>query len=83
MENTITPRQRKCLAVAVKFTEGNVKDPNHITNFEKSYSELVWDIGKEKPYLCIDLGPASPGGYPVFTVEGFEGDPILRISYSD
>ncbi len=83
MDNTITPRQRKCFATAIKFTEGNVKNPEHITNYENSYTELTWDIGKEKPYLCIDLGPSSPGGYPVFEIEGFEGDPILRISYSD
>lgn len=83
MDNTITPRQRKCFAVAVKFTEGNVKNPDQIINRENNYTELVWNIGKEKPYLCIDLGPSSPGGYPVFEIEGFEGDPILRISYSD
>ena len=83
MDNAITPRQRSCFAAAVKFTEGNVKNPGHITNCENDYTELIWDVGKEKPYLCIDLGPASPGGYPVFEIAGFEGDPILRVSYSD
>lgn len=83
MNNVITPRQRQCYGIAVKYTEGCVKNPKHITNCDNNYTELVWENGKEKPYLCIDLGPASPGGYPVFEIEGFEGDPVLRISYSD
>lgn len=83
MNNTITPRNRKCPSVAIKYTEGQVNYPDHITNFDNTYTELVWEHGKEKPYLCIDLGAASPGGYPVFEVMGYEGNPVLRISYSD
>lgn len=83
MNNAITPKQRECFPTAVKFTEGNVKNPEHIISTDSHCAELVWDIGKEKPYLCIDLGPSSPGGYPIFKIESFEGDPVLRISYSD
>ncbi len=83
MDNMITPHQRKCYATAVKFIEGRVRNPENIINSDNRYAELIWKQGEEKPYLCIDLGPSSPGGYPVIEVEGFEGNPILRVSYSD
>ena len=34
-------------------------------------------------YVVYDMGAASVGGYPVFNVKSFNGNPKLHISYSD
>lgn len=34
-------------------------------------------------YVVYDMGAASVGGYPVFNVKSFDGNPKLHISYSD
>lgn len=75
----LTPKQRKCGAEQIKYTEGTVKtdtcDPQSFT--------LCYAQGGEKPYLILDLGRSSPGGYPVFTVRSQKQQPVLRIAYSD
>ena len=42
--------------------------------------ELVLTKGS---YVIYDMGAESVGGYPVFNVKSFEGNPLLHISYSD
>lgn len=82
MENKITPRGRVCRPVAIKYTEGIVRGAQALVSGVGSVT-LSYPIGGEKPYLCVDMGPASPGGYPTFEVSDMEGDAVLRTSYSD
>lgn len=39
--------------------------------------------GEEESFAVFDMGEESVGGYPVFTVKSYGGNPRLRISYSD
>ena len=38
---------------------------------------------KDASYVLLDMGEASVTGYPVFQVSHFQGNPVLRIAYSD
>ena len=75
----LTPKKKKCGAEQIKYAEGTVKTEN----WNKREFTLVYEQNGEKPYLILDLGRSSPGGYPVFTVKSHKCQPILRISYSD
>lgn len=75
----LTPKKKKCGAEQIKYAEGTVRTEN----WNKREFTLVYEQNGEKPYLILDLGRSSPGGYPVFTVKSHKCQPILRISYSD
>ena len=73
----LTPKDRVCRAQSVKYTEGTVRiEP------ERAYT-LQYKEGEDKPYLILDLGRSSPGGYPVISVKAQKGEPVLRLAYSD
>ena len=73
----LTPKDRVCRAQSVKYTEGTVRiEP------ERAYT-LQYKEGGDKPYLILDLGRSSPGGYPVISVKAQKGEPVLRLAYSD
>ena len=69
----LTPKDRVCRAQSVKYTEGTVRiEP------ERAYT-LQYKEGGDKPYLILDLGRSSPGGYPVISVKAQKGEPVLPI----
>ena len=75
----LTPTQRICRAEQVKYTEGAVTTEE----WKKRGFTLKYQNGGKKPYLIVDFGRASVGGYPVFRVKSHHQQPVLRISYSD
>lgn len=79
---TVTPKTRECFPVAVKKVTGNVQAPEHLLNKNGQTTRFIYD-SDSAPFVILDLGPTSPGGYPVFKVASKKGTPILRISYSD
>jgi len=82
MRNRITPESRICYPVSVKYTQGKIITPEGILEGD-GHAVLKYEKGGVKPFLCIDLGPASPGGYPIFEIDGFEGEARLRLAYAD
>lgn len=42
--------------------------------------ELVLKAGS---FVIYDMGAESVGGYPIFNVKSYTGNPVLRIAYSD
>lgn len=81
MNNQITPKDRQCRAIGIKYTEGCVENAQGFLS--GGTLRLHWQAGDAKPYVCLDLGPASPGGYPCFRVAAFSGAPLLRCAYAD
>ena len=43
---------------------------------------LSWPVGGERPVVVLDFGPECEGGYPAFTADGIEGEPVVRVSYA-
>ena len=81
-ENILTPKSRKCIAIDIRETGGFVNDESALLSFDQSAVRLEHKNGIE-PYVILDLGPASPGGYPFFKVKSFSDNARLRISYYD
>ena len=81
MNNQITPKDRQCRAIGIKYTVGCVENAQGFLS--GGTLRLHWQAGDAKPYVCLDLGPASPGGYPCFRVAAFSCAPLLRCAYAD
>lgn len=79
----ITPKSRKCYPISVKKSIGNIVNPNGLLTNDENTTKLIYDKNGEKPRLILDLGPATPGGYPIFKVKSKKGNAVLRIAYSD
>lgn len=79
----LTPKSRKVLATAVKHAWGDVKGSEKLLTENMEAAALSFPEGGEKPVVILDMGPASPGGYPVFRVKSLEGRPVVRLSYAD
>lgn len=79
----LTPATKRVFGAAVHATSGEVTDAEHILHADGRTAKLVYPQGGEKPTILIDLGPAAPGGYPIFKVAGQSGSPQLRIAYAD
>lgn len=80
MNNQITPASRICRAIKIRYTEGCVDAQGFLSG---GTLRMRWQAGEQKPCVCLDLGPASPGGYPCFRVDAFTGSPLLRCAYAD
>lgn len=79
----ITPSCKNCFGKAINCYTDNVFEPENILNESSKTTRLAYPAGGVKPRLIIDLGEASPGGYPVFRVSAKKGTPVLRIAYAD
>ena len=66
----------------VHIALGEVHNARNILSSDGQSTKLVYPKGGEKPYLIVDMGPASVGGYPVFQVSSKFGNPELRIAYA-
>lgn len=76
----IVPIDRRCYGQRIRESRG-VETPENI--FSASSDCAVFKNSGEAPYLIMDLGAFSFGGYPVFKIKSFTGQPVLHISYSD
>jgi alpha-L-rhamnosidase len=79
----LTPKAKQCYALNVHSCGGQIENADHILKNDGASTRLTWTKAGKKPYILLDLGPASPGGYPVFKVTANTGRPVLRISYAD
>ncbi len=79
----LTPPSKHCFANKVHTTSGQVENPEALLQSDGKYARLTYPVGGEKPYVILDLGPSSPGGYPWFEVTDKSGKTEIRISYSD
>lgn len=79
----LTPKSRNCPPVQVKHQYGQVQNAENLLTIGGGTTTLTYPEGGEQPKLILDLGPATPGGYPVFRVKSKIGSPVLRLSYSD
>lgn len=82
-KHVLTPSERNARAVAVHSTEGQVTGATALLTGDTSAVTLYFPAGATKPVVILDLGPATPGGYPVFKVKAVKGQPVLRLSYAD
>jgi hypothetical protein len=80
---SFTPVDIHCFGEKITLSEGNVMCAEHILDNTNSAVKLIYPGNSVKPKIIIDLGPSSPGGYPVFKVQSYTGEPVLRISYAD
>lgn len=74
--------KKKVFPEKVNLSVGEIHNIRNILHPDDHSTKLVYPIGGEKPYLILDIGPASVGGYPVFKVTSKSGTPILRIAYA-
>jgi len=73
----------KNYGIAVKDKHGSVTGEKNILDDSSSAVKIVSKKTGDKPYIIVDLGKSTPGGYPIFKVKSQKGTPVLRISYSD
>ena len=78
----MAPQSRECYPQAVKDIYGNVTDAENLLSGGAETVVLRYD-SETAPKIILDLGEASTGGYPVFKVKSFGGNPVLRLAYSD
>ena len=81
--HVVTPAKRVCPALSVRRTEGIVENAAGLLQPGGAPTTLVYPAEGPQPVLILDMGPTSPGGYPVFRVTGAQGPAVLRLSYSD
>lgn len=81
--HVVTPVNRECPALSIRYTAGNVENATGILQPGGDSAVLTYNHGGEPPVIILDMGPTSPGGYPVFRVSASEGPAVLRIAYSD
>jgi alpha-L-rhamnosidase len=72
----------KVFPTNIQLTVGRVDNAHQILSPDGKTVRLVYPKGGEKPYLILDMGSASVGGYPVFKVASKKGNPTLRIAYA-
>ncbi len=75
------PKDRICLAQKVLETEGCVIGAERICSLDHTAARLVYN--DQQPSVLLDLGPLSPGGYPVFRIKLASPDAKLRVCYYD
>jgi hypothetical protein len=83
---------KRNFASSVQYSFGQVlraqalleTSPNGIAKLKREPCRLVYrDDDDIPPYVILDMGPQSTGGYPCFEVTAFKGNPTLRIAYSN
>ena len=79
--NIITPQDRCCRAQAVSMVRGTVTGADAF--IRGTGSVRLENDGGHMAQLILDLGEASPGGYPTFSIKNFHGTAVLRLSYAD
>ena len=79
----ITPKSRYCYGTGIRKAKGDITSAENILLPDGKTTIIEYKKGGLKPRLIIDLGEASPGGYPVFTINSKRNTPVLRLSYSD
>lgn len=81
-QNPIAPHDRLCMPIRVIAVNGAVERADALTG-PGGTTVLTYPADGEQPRVLLDLGPASPGGYPVLRIRAHSGTPVLRLSYAD
>lgn len=79
----LTPPSRNALPVAIQSCQGKVQQADNLLTSDNPPVRLEFTQGGPQPVVILDLGPSSPGGYPVFKVKSATGNPVVRLSYTD
>jgi alpha-L-rhamnosidase len=82
VRHVLTPASPTAYPVAVIETGGVVDNPDGLVGGTGVGTRLRFPRGGVKPYLILDFGKSSVGGYTVFRVRSREGAPTLRLAYS-
>lgn len=73
---SLTQQNQECRARAIRLSQG-------VENVEAFLSADLPVTVNAGAWTVLDMGAESVGGYPVFRVVGYTGEPVVRISYSD
>lgn len=79
----VTPKSRQCYGTGIRYVSGEVKNADSILTPGGEAASLIYPDGGEAPIIILDMGPWTPGGYPVFKVKSASENAVVRISYSD
>ncbi|MDE7373021.1 MAG: hypothetical protein K2N18_03050, partial [Clostridia bacterium] len=75
MNTYIKPDNKKYYPVSCRKSHG--------VDVSENFRTIAFKRGDGESYVVFDMGEKSVGGYPVFKVKSYCGNPRLRISYSD
>lgn len=79
----VTPKNRYCYPQKIRYVHGDVCNAEGLLAKDGSSAVLRYAADGDAPILVLDMGPATPGGYPVFKVSSASENAVIRISYSD
>ncbi len=78
----LTPKSDCVAPVAVMRTEGRVDASDALFAEDGKSCRLSFDMNGTKPFVVLDFGKQSVGGYAVFTVTAKTGRPVVRLAYA-
>ena len=79
----LTPEQSTVYPVSIYEKNGEVIGEDNLLTEDGRATILRFNNGGKKPYVILDMGRASAGGYPVFMVKSHTGTPVIRLAYSN
>ncbi|MHB1484054.1 MAG: alpha-L-rhamnosidase C-terminal domain-containing protein [Saccharofermentanales bacterium] len=78
----LTPKSKECYGIKIKDSL-NCENAGNILDNTETAAKLINKSDDAKAFVVMDLSKSSPGGYPVFKVKSFDGEPVIRIMYHD
>ncbi|MDD4101753.1 MAG: alpha-L-rhamnosidase C-terminal domain-containing protein [Kiritimatiellae bacterium] len=78
----LTPHSNRVLPERVLKTQGNVSDASNLLVEDGRSCRLRFDKDGAQPFVALDFGKGSVGGYALFKVTARAGLPTLRLSYA-
>ena len=78
----LTPKSDRVAPIGVLRQEGKVDSSEAMLAQDGRSCRLAYETGGAKPFVVLDFGKQSVGGYAVFTVTAKTGLPVVRLSYA-
>lgn len=78
----LTPTSDRVAPVAVVRTEGRVESADNLLLEDSKSCRLIFEKNGRKPFVVLDFGKQSVGGYAVFRVTAKSGMPVVRLAYA-
>ncbi len=78
---TNTPSAPLVSPLAIKAICGQVQKPNALLSDDNRTTRMI-SGNADKPFIILDMGPSSIGGYPLLDIAAVSETAQIRIAYS-
>lgn len=76
-----TPSSPLVSPVAVKAVCGQIEHPDALLSDDSQTTRMI-SSASDKPFIILDMGPSSIGGYPLLDVTALSAKAQIRIAYA-